>query len=84
MAPMGAQAKRHFEAACEEEGDSQASAFEWLGHWYREVDDNPLQAAANFRRALELEPDNQIAGLLLSVLCCERLCFAQLCFKLRP
>lgn len=42
--------------AAAEEGPQQAEAFEWLGHWYREVAADELHARKCYQRALALNP----------------------------
>jgi hypothetical protein len=42
--------------AAAEEGPQQAEAFEWLGHWYREVAGDELHARKCYQRALALDP----------------------------
>ena len=43
-------ARAHFEAASVEEGDCQAAACAWLGHWYREVARDARPCAVAHRR----------------------------------
>lgn len=55
-------ARARFEAASVEEGDCQAAACAWLGHWYRQVASDPARAANCYARALELDPDDGVVA----------------------
>ena len=55
-------ARARFEAASVEEGDCQAAACAWLGHWYREVASDPARAANCYARALEIDPDDGVVA----------------------
>jgi superkiller protein 3 len=56
------QAKAHFEAATKVESDVQGPAFQWLGRWYEEVDQNYLQAQRCYEQAMSLDPEDIIAA----------------------
>lgn len=47
------------------EGPSQADAFAWLGHYFREVKSDSIKARKCYRRALDLNPLASEAGLAL-------------------
>ncbi|CAK0785762.1 hypothetical protein CVIRNUC_008973 [Coccomyxa viridis] len=51
-------ARGHFEAASKEECDSQADACAWLGHWYKDINQNWFKARNCYKRALALQPDS--------------------------
>jgi hypothetical protein len=59
--------------AAAEEGLQQAEAFEWLGHWYREVAGDELHARKCYQRALALNP----------TLVCEGSCMPNICLLAR-
>lgn len=44
------------------EGPDEATAFAWLGEWYRVVRGDPARAGKCFRKALALDPKEDIAG----------------------
>lgn len=64
----------------------QALAYQWLGRWYEEIDQDYKQAQHCYERAVALDDDDIIASKPVLRLCCRfalRLCcrFARQCFK---
>ncbi|KAF8069413.1 SKI3 [Scenedesmus sp. PABB004] len=52
----------HLLDAAAVEGPQQATAFEWLGHWYAQVGDDEARARKCYQRALALDPTLEGAG----------------------
>ncbi|KAL3149277.1 Tetratricopeptide repeat protein 37, variant 2 [Trebouxia sp. C0010 RCD-2024] len=62
------QARAHFEAATQHDSEVQALAFQWLGRWYEEIDQDYQQAQHCYERAVALDDDDIIASEALEKL----------------
>ncbi|KAK9814721.1 hypothetical protein WJX72_010484 [[Myrmecia] bisecta] len=61
-------ARAHFQAASMEEGDAQAPACAWLGHWYKDIAGEPEKAINCYEKALEIDPRDRVTAETLRIL----------------
>lgn len=62
------QARAHLEAATKEDSEIQALAYQWLGRWYEDIDQDFKQAQHCYERAVVLDDDDIIAAEALEKL----------------
>ncbi|KAL0054928.1 hypothetical protein WJX82_004665 [Trebouxia sp. C0006] len=62
------QARAHLEAATKEDSEIQALAYQWLGRWYEDIDQDYKQAQHCYERAVVLDDDDIIAAEALEKL----------------